>query len=373
MFYISLIIPIIYICLVDRFLSNKIKNILFNILFMVLFIISSIRYGSGTDYFSYKSYYYLTSINIVEAINQNIHIDIGFRILFSICKSLNLTFENFIFLLNIIIFYFYYVAIKKYSKNKLLSLFILFANYYLIYINSIIRQGFVMSIFILIYYNYINDKKIFSYLIKILFLSLFHRVILITLIVPFLGNIYLKFGKIYFINIIIIILSFLSFLFKGEIAIISFLNKLGMNIQYGSLQANNLAILARLVTLLFAYICYKIIDRRKITYEDEISMYIYFINTCLFIAISNTQLLSRASDTLSCIEIIFLANITSKINEKGLDIFMRFFIIIIMSLLFLNDLNGETHNGNYYKKGAIYYPYITIFNKNDILKYRLIN
>ena len=374
MFYISLIIPVMYISLVGRFLSNKIKNILFNTLFITLFIISSIRYGSGTDYFSYRDfYYYIVSEDIIEAINQNIHIDIGFRVLFSICKSIDLSFENFIFILNIFIFYSYYIVIKKYSKDNILSLFILFANYYLIYINSIVRQGFVMPIFILLYYNYINDRRIVRYILCTLFLSLFHSVALIALIVPLLEYLYRKFEKLYFINILIIIFSFLGFIFNWEVVIISFLNRIGMSIPYISTESNILAILARLCTLSFAYICYKKIPKNSLNYKDKITMYIYFINTFLFISISHTQTLSRATDLISSIEIIFLANIISSVCVRGLDIFMRFGIIIIMSMLFLNDLNAETYNGNYYKKGAINYPYITIFNKEEILKYRSIN
>lgn len=372
MFYIVIGSFLGYLSLLNVFFKKKL-NVLFGFLSIILVTICSLRYGGGTDYFSYRYLFYQVPLNIVDAMSHETHLDFGFKMLVAIFRSFNMSFELFVAILSIFIMGCYIYVINKYSKNKILSIFLLFTNYYLVYVESALRQGLAMSIFIIAYYKYLQDNNTKKYMIIILIISLFHKAALIALIIPLVKIMYYKIGNNLNSNIMILLGSLLLFLTKGERILIKIAQLIGIKISYQPGDANIYAILLRLVLLLILYIAYIKSDKDKISDNDKIQFYTYFINVCLFIAISNNTLFSRITDFISVIEIIVLANFISNINIKGLDILIISSIILIMGILFIKDISANNYTGGYYKKGIFDYPYVSVFDKEKIFKYRSIN
>lgn len=369
MFYINIAAIIGCISLINIFDKRKFDN-LFIFLSILITIICSIRYGGGTDYFAYGWHFYQIPPNIIKAINYDSHIDVGFRFIISIFRMLNLNYEVFICIISIFMLLCYIHVINNYSENKILSLFVLFCSYYLIYIESALRQGLVMSIFIVAFYKYINDNNLKSYIIIMLISSLIHKVALISLIVPIIKVIYTKVGNSKKINIIILLFSVFMFLIKGDVLLVNIVKYIGINIPYVTGEYSVLAILVRVILFSILYISYKLSDEEKISDIDKFQVYLYFINTCIFIILSNNQTLSRIYDFISIIEIIVLVNFVTKIKNKIINTLILIVYMSILSTLFLKDLNANIYQGNYYKAGILNYPYVTIFDKDKIFEYR---
>lgn len=369
MFYINIAAIIGCISLLNTYAKRKSDN-LFIFLSILLTIICIIRYGGGSDYFAYGWHFYQIPKNIIQAINYDSHMDVGFRFIISIFRMLNLSYEGFICIISIFMLACYIYVINKYSENKLLSLFVLFCGYYLIYIESALRQGLVMSIFIFAFYKYINDNNLKIYIIIMLISSLFHKVALISLIIPIIKIIYTKVGNNNKINIIILLFSIFMFLIKGDVLLVNIVKYIGINIPYVTGKYNILAILLRIILFSILYISYKLSDDEKISDIDKFQLYLYFINTCIFIILSNNQTLSRIYDFISIIEIIVLVNFITKIKNKTMNKLILIIYMSILSILFLKDLNANIYQGNYYETGILNYPYVTIFDKDKIFEYR---
>ena len=71
--------------------------------------------------------------------------------------------------------------------------------------------------------------------------------------------------------------------------------------------------------------------------------------------------------------ILIITDFISNINIKGLDILIISSIILIMGILFIKDISANNYTGGYYKKGIFDYPYVSVFDKEKIFKYRSIN
>jgi hypothetical protein len=115
-------------------------RMLFVLFAVILTAIAALRYGTGVDYFSYRKVY-----NLMPETTKNLKFKFywGFEPAYSylniFCRSLGLDFYGFnLFYASATLFLYLYL-IRKYSEAALLSFFIFFANYYLVYVTSAIR------------------------------------------------------------------------------------------------------------------------------------------------------------------------------------------------------------------------------------------
>ena len=147
---------------------RKSKVVLF-IVIISLFVLSSIRYDIGTDYQTYFTFFELVkpfSFNSIFS-SQHDYFEPLFQYTSSILKHFfknpiyHFSFWAFVTLL------FFWVGIKRESNHYIMSLFILYCNFYVNYTFNGIRQGIVMAIFIYSIRYIINRD-----LMKVLFVSL---------------------------------------------------------------------------------------------------------------------------------------------------------------------------------------------------------
>ncbi|TCP95521.1 EpsG-like putative glucosyltransferase [Cricetibacter osteomyelitidis] len=184
--YNILILILIVGVFLDTFNINF-KNYYFIFTLFLIFLTVILRYNIGADYLSYSEIYDSiipfseTSFEKLIDYSEQHQLEYGYVILSSIIKNITDNFEIFIFLYNIIIFYFLYLGMKPYP-NKNIQLFLLVCLFYPLYLIEAHRQGMALAIF---FYNIKNiiSENFFKYLTFCILGSLFHKVSLITILI----------------------------------------------------------------------------------------------------------------------------------------------------------------------------------------------
>ena len=109
------------------------------------------------------------------------------------------------------------------------------------------------------------------------------------------------------------------------------------------------------------------------SFGGGVSSYEYYsIGMMIFIGVSNMPTLSRMIEYFGILEVIIIPNLIYKISEKNklYKIVFTIFAILVSSTIFIKDLNSFLVEGRYYQKDIFKYPYVTIFNKDEIYLYR---
>ena len=174
----------------DSSFGWKLKK-LFIIFIMVLIpsILAGLRYGIGTDYFSYERIYnnYISMPNFNFYVYNGLSIEIGFFILVKISKIIFNSYSGFLFLSAFVTYFFAILSINRYGKYRYFGVMI-FIYFILLYAPSfnIVRQ--MVSVSIIIYgFKYIENKSFFKYLLIVLLALSFHTSALFCLSFYFLN------------------------------------------------------------------------------------------------------------------------------------------------------------------------------------------
>jgi hypothetical protein len=260
--------------------------------YFVLLLFASLRFGIGTDYFSYYRIFSLlpddfSDISILQIISFSLFVEPGFSLLMVLFKSLNLSFPCFIVLCSFISLSLSLYTIQKYSINKLLSLFIFFANYYMIYIESVLRQGIAMTIFLYAFYDFLYTEKKVKYCLLILLGMTFHVSILITLCIPFIVRIHKNVFENPMAVVIMVMLSLASSIFMPRAFgfIVSIFSKKSSYFG-GDLGLNIFPISLRVLEMILVYILFKK-NHQMLSYREIMAVKVYISGVCIYLMISS--------------------------------------------------------------------------------------
>lgn len=159
-------------------IRNKWEYFLITILFIVLFTLSAFRDGVGTDYKNYESLFY-GYISVGDAAIERL--EPGFKIIFELVSFFTSEPRLFFIITSFLILSFFFLGFFKYSRSILLSIFLFISLYY--YFNSLntIRQFVGMSIVFYVSTRYLVDRKLYKYVLSVIFASLFHLSALIVI------------------------------------------------------------------------------------------------------------------------------------------------------------------------------------------------
>ena len=369
MIFLAILIIIGYIAFFST-IYKKNNKIIYFIFVSILIILSMFRYGIGTDYIAYLNYYKNNSVGVINSIRFDNHMDIGYRILMGISKKLGISFEGFIMIISFIMIALVSYIIINNSKNRILSLFVFYSVYYQIYINSAIRQGIALSIFIYAFYKYLKNGNNKKYIISIIFAALFHKSILITLIIVLINR------KIEFLfqktklNIFFLFIAIAIFLFKGERLFVTL-----FNIGYKTQEVNILAILLRVIILMFIIYLYINSEENSVGNFEKLQIYLIYIGLIIYFIFCRINIMSRLTEYFSIIEVILIPNLLTYL--KGINLSKRIicvaFYIVICSSIYIKDTKSFLEQGSYFSKNILDYKYISIFNKDEIYLYRNMN
>lgn len=346
------------------FFNSTYKNKIYHFLFIGLIILLSLRYGQGTDYFSYA--YIFSHINSIEDVIYNpydLHGEIGFRLL---CFVFGSSYECFIVAVSIFEMLMLKSFIDKYSSNKLLTLLLFYPTFYLTYYFSAIREGIVISIFVGIMIPLIQEKKFFKFFCLSLLCTSIHTVAILTLFVPLFYKLDLKKLCIFNINCFVIGIFFylinLGSIFS-KIPIIGsyFISYNEKSLSYGT-------ICERTLSLLIICILYYSSEKNKETNSNMLKLYLIG-HLFYFVLMPFSLISSRALAIFKVIEIVLITQLISN-KSKYSQLALLYFIALSFFMLFKN-INSYIYQGNYYDWiNEFNYPYISIFEKDTIFEYR---
>ncbi|WP_346678058.1 MULTISPECIES: EpsG family protein [Thomasclavelia] len=355
--YICLIVFLLVTGIITELSKKKFKSILFKINALLMGIMLIFRFGQGSDYFSYMYIYSVLgkSNSLNQAINYPIHSEKLWKAINYIFAKMGVSYEIFILILSIFLFASFIYTINKYVNNyKILSLILSFHSIYLVYYMSAIRQGLVLAIFFTVLLDLFMNKKYIAYIFGVTICSFIHTsalALLIILIIPKLNK------KIIF------------YLFSGGILISSFV--IFSNGLINIINTVFLQFLERLVMLaIITYLYHKATSIDRVTKNFY---YIYMIGFILYLVLIGNHLLSaRGTMYFKAIEILIIPKLLTKNNVSIDRLIVYFGMCVMIFFLTAKNINAFLDEGNYYSKEIVNYHYVTIFNSDDIYKYRQI-
>lgn len=360
-----------------EFFSESSKKIGIYLFFMLLIFVT-LRYGQGSDYFNYI-YLFTNSSEEFERLITNgdfghITTELGFSIIsFIWLKLFNLTPESLSALYSAVSFILIWLFIKKYSVKPILSLFIFYCTFYLIYPFSGIRQGLCISIFIYYAIPHLQNKNYLKYYLWcfLLFSIHFSSIILFVLpVVNLLKNYNLKQVTILSIAAlgVGVVLSQLLFSFFATLDLIG--GKVGSYTQSSSFDI--LSLMLRVVIFVPIVLTYHIYERNSIR---ELFLKIYILGFLLYLVFMSSALISsRINVYMRYFEIIMLVDVLQYLFLKKTNKVIGYaYIVTLMTFLYVKNINSFIDQGSYYSHVNFYnYPYITFFEKDKVQESRYI-
>lgn len=364
--YLFILLYLVFCSIIS--LKYRISKFWYYFIMIMMTVMMAIRYGQGTDYFGY-AYIFDQYDSYREAILNfnNIHGEVGFRVLSIVFKN---QFELFVFVSALYSMYCTHSFAMSYSSNPYFSLLLLYPTIYLVYYFSGIRQGLVIATFIGVGFRFLFDKKWDKYIILCLCLSLIHTSSLVWLIIPLAlkadVDLLVKFG---------LPISF----FVGLMSYIGLTNSLLSHIPFVGSTVSSflergfspLSFIERVISL--SIILYLFFSQKE---DDDLSNTIvkgYLIGNLLFFALFPFVTLSgRIIVAFKVFELYLLPYYLSKSNKYRQLIYYYFILFAI--IMYFHNVGAFIKQGNYYSDiNLINYPFVSIFEKDEIWNYRAIS
>lgn len=196
------------------FITKKIdRAYLYALLSIIIASFLILRFGVGVDYFSYYEIY-----GVYKKL-FSFYTEPLFGLLNLVFNKFDLPFSFFMGFISFLMIFITLNTIGRYSENKMFSLLLFFTLYYSVYYESAIRAGFVISLFIYAYFNFLRNGKLLKYYLFVVIAIGFHYSSIFLLFVPFLKHIQPRFfvtykyflGLFLFCFVLYLVFSFKSF------------------------------------------------------------------------------------------------------------------------------------------------------------------
>ncbi len=207
-YIVMLTISLLFCFLSLKVESKKRKNVYAVLSSIPFIVVAGLRYNVGTDYmFRYvPDYISITNGNIVE------NVELLFLILIKLCILITHDYWLLFFISSFITFGLIFKTIYSESKNKMLSILLLFVSSIFFISLNLMRQYISIAILYSTYTLLIKDKKI-EWVISVIIASLFHTVSLLFLLAYFIKK---KRFNIYIYSLIVLFIiifgrSFVNF------------------------------------------------------------------------------------------------------------------------------------------------------------------
>lgn len=361
--YIYLFLLISYLM---SLLNKKTEKISYPLSLIWLAVVMCFRYGQGTDYFSYKEI--LTHLNTLEKAvfnTEHVHSEIGFRIFFSFFYG---HYEVFIFTLSLLMIFLMNKFITRYSRNKLLSLLLIYPTVVISYLLNQMRGGITIMLFLGImlryFENWPKDKK--KYYLMCLVATSIHTSALILFFIPYIRKI--KIRNFVIVTGICIVIGMLFSLSISRKILLSIPYLADYINPYIDPQISFFAFAERMITyavMLVAYYYAK--GNKNVIIKEWIA--IYSFGVCIYCTLLMFPLISsRLMIYMKVLEVIIFPWLLSKKSIYRQIIIM--YLVVLMSVMVCKNLQASLVQGRYYSNELKNYPYITIFNKDEMWKYR---
>ena len=253
--------------------------------------------------------------------------------------------------------------IYKYSDNKLFSTIIFFASgIYVVYLGSGIRQFLAMAIFFFAFFKFYLQGKTGAYLVGALLAASFHEAGLFCLLLPLVDYFYNYFKNKKNYYFLLAVLSFIGGLIVN-LVMPQLYNLIGADhplthvlLYFRIKEFSFIGFSLRFVLTVF-YCSLYYFNQDK-TNTDQKMFNALLVSGLVYCVFANFQIVSRVCDLICIIEIIYVPNMISKIDNIRLKYALTLFYITILTVLLGVDLIETTKAFQVDVPNTITYPYV---------------
>ncbi|MCQ2238673.1 MAG: EpsG family protein [Bacteroidaceae bacterium] len=339
---------------------------LFAFVFLFLGALAVFRYGQGQDYFNYRDLYdsvdYYWSNQPLLLLLQN---DPGYVLFNLIAIILGVPYTVFMAIFTAIILALFYFFLSRTCRCSFVSLFLFYGVIYMIYVLSVVRQGFCMAVFYAVLYPMLKKKKLKQYVIGAILLSTIHLSSLLFLLFPFV-KFQMSNRKILFLFLVSIVALFIGPAFLSKIPIGVIQERLG---HYLSESSDNL-ILAKVVRCLIIiplfFLPSKLLNDKELYYCRTMMFCGFFIYS--FTSFSELTC-SRLWGFFLGFECIILSRLSHLKSLKSYRRGLLLYYMVITLVLWFKDINAAIVQGEYRYCSMFSYPYISVLDSEDVLNH----
>lgn len=345
----------------------------FWVCFLLLAAMLVLRYGQGTDYFSYQNYYYMMSDTVIDVPVPDVHGEIGYQFLTNVFRVLHLPFEVWVACLSVIQMAFLLRFLRYYHIDSVFSLLMAVPTLYFTYFVSGMRQGVVMAAFLGILFPLLEKKKYLRFVIGTILCTLFHGAAIVFLT----ALIAQKIRKISTLQILTVVAWLTGLLIASPPAqaLIASSDIWALRYYLQDADMNPAAAAERLLFLaLITWLYYKLTRLGKTNAIFTLAYRCYLMAMALYgLLICNGTTASRMASTMRYVEIYLLVYAIAQMPR-----FSRYLLTLALvameSFMMLKNIQTAINQGQYYPAVTrMNYPYVSIFNEEEIFQYRYVS
>jgi len=380
MIYLIVFIYLLILSISFDFLKVKgPKNFFYYLSMIILVLIAGFRWKVGGDSLAYQErfdsliypIYQLGKINFIK-----IGWDPGYVLLNSLCKTIIPEFWFFQLVhaafVNIIVFQFF----KRYTQFYFTALLFYSVMYYFYFNMEILREIIPICIFARFMFPALNEENYKKYYILNIIMIFFHNSSVILLLFPLLSKFKLNKKGLIILGVAVVVATTLFSLFPSIVNIFAITD--GLSSKFIKYSKYSLSVNGMIYNfIIFALIPYYIIKLNEKYYDKldfEKLIFPYFFIVSVYIAYSG---FGRFINYFGLFMLVFFVNTMYLVMNVGVFKKMRLVLIFLLALgplyykyqyysISYDYIIRETNKFN------MYYPYSSIFNKEDYYRYRAI-
>lgn len=333
-----------------------------------------LRFGQGTDYFSYRRNYQWFVENqqtLGEFFRGRLSFDgianIGYYFLNWIFASLHFPFEIFLSITAVAEVLLIFRFLKRYCVGfYCTSLAILFFQYYLTYQFSAIREGMVVSLFLGILLPLLEERRWGLYYAMVLVAFLIHPAAMILILCPLVFIVTPRVLE------IMCVVSAVCGILIDRFGLLTYLGNLlsGVAIKALYLRINHISWFAYFLRLAICLVLAFLYHRRKHEKNDLESVAYKLVlegASVYFILSTSAVMASRFFDIIRFVEIILIIGSLKRLESKKKLAVVLTALAAYLMIMTVKNLDAFIRQGYYNESVKAYnYPYITVFQKGKL-------
>lgn len=357
------------LCAVLEHIFQKTPKGLFALSFLALSAMLCLRFGQGTDYFNYAAIYYTVPGNPVASLTAPVHAEVGWKILCSFFRAAGASFPVFIFCLSVYMMTMLLRFLKLFGgEKKLLILLLCYHTLYMSYFMSILRQALVIVTLLGLLLPWLLQRKYLRFCIVTLALSSLHSIALLLLLLPLLRGVQLKVKQ----CVALVILGFAVGVAFCTVDIAAILNRFKAHVYFRDAQISVVAIAERIFS--FAVVTFAYYLHFQGTEPDQndplhIVYKTYTIGLLLYGVLMWSALISSRTVYIFKVVEIFLLCVCLPACKKSRHM-VFIYLVALSALLYVKNVGSYLEQGSYTNANMINYPYVSVFDQQEILNYR---
>ena len=349
---------------VYEYRKGKTQKKLYAIAFFVLGMMLCFRYAQGSDYYGYYVNYLLTPKiwQVKKLISINIHGELGWRLLCSVCRSFGMPFEMVVFFISLFELYCIHRFVSRHCRLQTVALLLLFPTIYLTYTYSALRQGAVLLFFLGFLIEWFYRGKMRHYLIGTLVCFTIHSSALVFLVLFALKFIVLD-GK--------WALILMGLAAVGGICAQWLLPKISsVFATYANSSMSIVAIGERAVSAgIILYVFWDRLKDRKNRKLLDLMLQIYLYGTIIYAFLMwNALISSRFNIYFKSVELVLFTAALRKpgrlpyVNVRTKDA-VAAYLLALSIVMYFKNINSYILQGDYFENTNVFnYPYLNIFD-----------